>query len=51
MYVVRAGLAIDTRALRCLDELADVHADYEAELNRLLGLHEEYLPVEREDAL
>lgn len=51
VYVVRAGLAIDQRAMRCLDDLADLHKDFEAELNRLLGLHEEYLPVNREDGL
>ena len=41
VYVVRAGLAIDQRALKCLDELAGLHKDYEAELDRLLGLHED----------
>ena len=50
VYVVRAGLAIDQRALKCLDELADLHRDYEAELDRLLGLHDEYLQP-REDGL
>lgn len=49
VYVVRCGVAIDQRALKCLDELADVHRDYEAELDRLLGLHDEYLPVNREE--
>ena len=51
VYVVRAGLAIDQRSLRVLDDLADLHKDYEAELNRLLGLHDEYLPINREDGL
>lgn len=46
VYIVRAGLAIDQRALRVLDDLADLHKDWESELNRLLGLHEEYLGTE-----
>jgi hypothetical protein len=46
VYLVRAGVAIDPRAIAALDELRQIFAEGEAEKNRLTEMLEDTQGVE-----